>query len=304
MNIGRMGSSRVILLATVVLAFTGAAVGQQFNYATISIPGSTETLVYGINDFGAVAGYYYADNNKVEHGFMRAAGKITNLDYPEAKITACYAINNSGEVVGQYQDTEGVFHAFLYSNGTYTNIDPPGAIDAGAGGINNLGEIAGFYGDAQGAHGFTLSGTTYQTLDVPGAAYTLWAGGINDNGEVTLQWQPTLSMTTQSSVYNGSSYAEIPVAGSEDVYAWGINNKGNIALVWLDENTQLYQAALSVPRGSGYVYSFIEDPAQSETDSTQAYGVDNNNVVVGLYIGSTGYLGFAARPTRSLTPRR
>lgn len=302
----KMGSSRVISLATATLAFAGLAAGQQFSYTTISIPGSTQTVVYGINDFGAVVGYYYADKGKVEHGFLRTAGKITNLDYPEAKITTCYAINNGGEVVGQYQDTEGAFHAFVYNNGTYSNIDPPDTIDAGAGAINNLGEIAGFYGDAQGAHGFILSGATYQTLDVPDAEYTLWAGGINDNGEVTLQWQPTSSMTTQSSVYNGSSYTQIEITGSEDVYAHGINNNGDIALVWLDQDTQLYVAALRVPRSSGYVYPFIEDPAQSEADSTQAYGVDNYNVVVGRYIGSgtTGYLGFAARPAGSLSPGR
>lgn len=294
----RMGSSGATLLAVAILASASLAAGQQFKYASISIPGSTETFVYGVNDFGTVVGYYTADGGTVEHAFMKAAGKVTNLDFPGAEDTFSYAVNNSGEIAGQYLDVDGSLHAFQYDNGAYTNIDPPGAKEAAASAINNVGQIAGSYtDDVGGVHGFILQSGSYQTLDVPGADYTNWAGGINDVGQVTLQWTGADS-STQSSVYNGSKYTQIRINGAQDVSAYGINKKGNVAVVWLEQSTGLYQAALRIQRGSGYAYPLIEDPLQTETDSTAAYGVNNNGVVVGSYIGSTGDLGFVASPVR------
>lgn len=290
----RMGSSRVTLLAAAILAFAGFAVAQQFTYTTISIPGSTQTVVYGINDFGAVVGNYDTDNNRVGHGFMRAGGKITNLAYPGAQATTCYAINNSGEVVGQYLDTEGVFHAFSYQNGTYTNIDPPGAEIAAAAGINNVGAIVGSYYIYPTWYAFLLSGTTYQTLSVPGASNTSSGGGINDSDQVTLQWEGS-NGSFQSSIYDGTNYTQIVVAGTQDVYAYGINNAGTIVLLWQDEESQLLQAGLRVQTNGGYKYPLIEDPLQKTIDSTRAYGISNTGLVVGYYGGPTGALGFAAR---------
>lgn len=289
----RMGSSRVILLAAAIVAFAGLAVGQQFDYYTISIPGSNQTVVYGINDFGAIVGEYTTDNNKVSRGFMRVAGKVTNLGYPGARGTVCYAINNAGEVVGQYYDTDGVPHAFTYQNGTYTDIDPPGAEEAGAIGINNVGQIVGSYYVYPTWYGFILDGTTYQTLSVPGANGST-AEGINDNGQVTLQWTSN-NVNVQSSVYDGTNYTQIVIEGTQDVYAYGINKQGAIALLWLDDGSLLYQAGLRVQTSQGYKYPSIEDPLQTSADSTRAYGISNTGLVVGFYGGPEGALSFAAR---------
>lgn len=291
----RMGSSRVILLATAILAFADLAVAQQFNYKTVSIAGWTNTAAYGINDFGVIVGFYDNYPGNSEHGFMKTGAGVTNVDYPGAASTICYAINNSGEVVGQYTDTEGFLHAFQYENGTYTNIDPPGAKEAGAGGINNVGQIVGSYTDfANGEHGFILQGGTYQTLDVPGAEFTNWAGGINDSGQVTLIWTST-NNTGQSSIYQGGNYTEIQITGSQDVDAYGINNKGDIALVWLPDGSLVLQTELRIPKPhGGYAYPSITDPQGGDT--TRAYGVSNQSVVVGTYEGPKGYLGFLAIP--------
>lgn len=289
----KMGSLRVILLATAVLAFAGLAVGQQFDYYTISVPGSNQTDIYGINDFGAVVGEYTTDNNRVSRGFMKAGGKVTNIAYPGAQATVCYGINNSEEVVGQYTDTDGFSHAFLYQNGTYTNVDPPGAQEAGATGINNLGQIVGTYVSYPNTSGFLFDGTTYQTLSVPGANGSS-AEGINDNGQVTLQWTSN-NVNIQSSVYDGTNYTQIVIEGTQDVYAYGINKQGAIALLWLDDGSLLYSAGLRVQTRQGYKYPSIEDPLQTNADSTRAYGISNTGLVVGYYAGPTGALGFAAR---------
>ena len=131
----------------------------------------------------------------------------TTLNDPSgANGTVAFGINNSGEIVGYYVDSNGVMHGYLYSNGTYTAVtDPSALIDASVGGygtyahsINGSGQIVGIYADAGGIHGFLYSGGTngtYTTLDdpstTPGTAavgISIIAGtaaaGINDLGQI------------------------------------------------------------------------------------------------------------------------
>ena len=67
-------------------------------------------------------------------------------------------INNSGQMVGIYQDSAG-WHSFLRSSDgvTYTVISVPGASQTTAIGINNLGQVVGYYTAGTGGHGFLRS---------------------------------------------------------------------------------------------------------------------------------------------------
>jgi hypothetical protein len=74
----------------------------------------------GLNDWGAVTGYYL-DANNVYHGFVRSAtGKVTSFDAPGANTTpGAYSgtfpvsINDQGEITGYYLDANNVNHGFL-----------------------------------------------------------------------------------------------------------------------------------------------------------------------------------------------
>jgi probable HAF family extracellular repeat protein len=57
----------------------------------------------------------------------REGGATTALDVPGAVNTRAYAINNRGEVVGQYDDANLVSHGFLLRHNVYTTLDFPGA---------------------------------------------------------------------------------------------------------------------------------------------------------------------------------
>ena len=60
------------------------------------------TLVFGINDAGAVMGHFW-DTSYVEHGFVRRPdGTFTIIDVPGATVTSGSAINNLGQVTGHY----------------------------------------------------------------------------------------------------------------------------------------------------------------------------------------------------------
>ena len=74
----------------------------------------------GLNDWGAITGYYL-DANNVYHGFVRSPeGKVTSFDAPGANTTqGSYSgtfpvsINDQGEVTGYYLDANNVNHSFL-----------------------------------------------------------------------------------------------------------------------------------------------------------------------------------------------
>jgi hypothetical protein len=74
----------------------------------------------GLNDFGAITGYYL-DANNVYHGYVRnSQGKVTSFDAPGADQTAGsfngtfpVSINDQGAITGYYLDSSNVNHAFL-----------------------------------------------------------------------------------------------------------------------------------------------------------------------------------------------
>ena len=73
---------------------------------------------------GAILG---ADNNI--HGFKLAGGVFSQLDYPGSPFTVATGINNSGEIVGIYDDPNtGNVVGYFLNGGIYTSISVPGAI--------------------------------------------------------------------------------------------------------------------------------------------------------------------------------
>ena len=51
-----------------------------------------------------------------------SGGSYTPIAFPGSTGTLATAINNSGQIIGEYDN-----HSFLYSNGSYTTIAPPGS---------------------------------------------------------------------------------------------------------------------------------------------------------------------------------
>jgi probable HAF family extracellular repeat protein len=111
---------------------------------------------------------------------------FTTLDVPGPFFfsPSAQGINDSGQIVGSYQDAAGNEHGLLLDQGSYTTLDVPGSKGTTATGINASGQIVGQYQDAAyKVHGFLLDQGSYTTLDVPGATYTQ-ATGINASGQI------------------------------------------------------------------------------------------------------------------------
>jgi probable HAF family extracellular repeat protein len=151
------------------------------------IPGSKQTLVYGIDNSTRVVGAYYKPDHGGAHGFLFVNNQTTSIDFPVGTDTKARGINDLTQIVGDYNDATGHRHGFLYSNTNFTRIEVSGSVNTYVYGINMSGTIVGYFTDIQGhQHGFlSNSAGLISTIDVPfpGATDT-FLYGINSLGIV------------------------------------------------------------------------------------------------------------------------
>lgn len=149
----------------------------------ISVNGN-RTLARDINNPGQIVGWFRDADTGINHGFLYSAGAYQTLDYPGAAETFATGINDRGDIVGFYADSNAAEHGFLLSTGVYSTFDAPTAIDTAAGDINNGGLIVGSYdtGDLDTAHGFRVKNGVITRVDLPGAINT-GPSGVNDRGD-------------------------------------------------------------------------------------------------------------------------
>jgi probable HAF family extracellular repeat protein len=143
-----------------------------------------------INDAETIVGFS-TDSQGVNHGFLLQSGKITTLDDPNGGPppfpqpfamygTQANAINNTGEVVGFYNDMNSLAHGFVYQDGDFTTVDDPlGANGTFLYGINDQGQLAGYYLDANfTAHAFVAT----PTVPEPGSLTLVAVAGLAATG--------------------------------------------------------------------------------------------------------------------------
>lgn len=113
-----------------------------------------------------------------------AAAVIVGLDTPLHTITLlntidnsyAIALNDSGQVVGNYLDMDNHLNAFLWQGNTVTTIVENGQINQ----INKYGEIVGWLNPDE-AFLYTANGTLMRLNTLGGASQAL---AINDSGEI------------------------------------------------------------------------------------------------------------------------
>jgi uncharacterized membrane protein len=166
---------------------------------------------------------------------------FSEIVYPGASSTDAWAINDRGDVVGQYV-LGGVTSGFQLRDGAFQSITFPGSSFTQATGVSENGDIVGNYriaGDPV-THAYRLDCEgTFTTIDVPGAVSSL-PRDINLWGHVVFEAQiprPDTTPRTAAFVLRNGSYTEIlPPAslsptGATTVtfaYASGVDNWGRI----------------------------------------------------------------------------
>lgn len=132
--------------------------GAVFRQVDATSLGASQTVLYGINNTGRVVGAYVDDNAdpvlRKFRGFSVtfASTDVSNLTgatfasiaYPGAVETWAHGINDSGVIVGNWDDSDGIAHGFLLEGQSYTTLDV-GECGTTALCINNDGDVCGGY---------------------------------------------------------------------------------------------------------------------------------------------------------------
>ena len=172
-------------------------------------------------------------------GFIERGGLFTPFQYTAGEqsfATYAFAINASGQVLGDYIDDSGNSHGFIYNtNNTFTNIAFEGAANVYAEAINNAGQATGYYFDANGeVHGFLYSGGHVTTLNDPAGAGDTVALAINDGGEVVGYYFDG-NGNEEVFTYSNGIYTSIDVPDvNNSIEGVSVNDAGQIVVSYYD----------------------------------------------------------------------
>ena len=147
-------------------------------FETIKVPGVDFLELTSSNDLGHYAGNTRSPDGEKIIGFTLIDGVFSTYDVPGSLKTVFYGLNNAGQAVGFYRDSDEIDHGVIVQDGKLTQFDFPGAAQTEIYGISEMGILAGNIIDASGVvHGFMGD----MQIDVPGAV-TTYADQVNAAG--------------------------------------------------------------------------------------------------------------------------
>jgi probable HAF family extracellular repeat protein len=192
-----------------------------------------------------------------------------------AATTEATGINNAGQIVGNYIDSNTT-HGFSYSGGSYTTIDVPSSAATTASGVSNGGQVTGSYTDGGGgSHGF---GGSPPLFDDPGGIGSTTASGINTTGTIVGSFYDGTN-THGYSRSSGAIFTTLDAPGAVNTTAYGINDGGTIVGSFFDGTTT--HGFVDV----GGVYTQVDDPLGV---TTSVYGINTKGDIVGSYADGGG----------------
>lgn len=294
--------------ALIALAFAGTAMadtpasqacngclnGHQttYKYQTLDVPGSSQTIFWGINDFGELAGQFEI-NGATAHAMAYRRGHFEPLD-PKGALGAGFSASggptDSGATYGGYADAAGRQHGFVLQGNHLKVVDFPGHLNANVDGLNEFGAIAGVYWDADGVyHGVLRRGSGFDTnIDVPGAHDT-YPLGINASGDVVGYWDAGTAATHGFYRSANGKITTVDMPGATATVLFAVNDVGQTAGYYAD--------------ASGAIHGFVQQNGKTQTLdmpgalATIATAINNFGVVAGETVDATGQRhGMVATP--------
>jgi probable HAF family extracellular repeat protein len=226
------------------------------------------TLPSDINNAGNIVG----ESATVEgnrHAFISGpddAGMRNLGTLPGGRYSFAYGINNSGQVVGHSDSTEGL-HAFITGpNGVgMRDLGTLGGRESFAFGINDAGQVVGYAGTGAfitGPNGVGM--TPIEPLDDRSPNITLEdqaPPSINNSGQVAGsslvfqssdpfgRWQTFVSHAFVTGA-NGTGVTDLGTLGGDESYGTAINDAGQV-VGWAETQEGIRHAFITGPDGTG-----------------------------------------------------
>jgi probable HAF family extracellular repeat protein len=262
-------------------------------YQQLDYPGQQNTLAYGINDSGTIAGYYWDPvlTSGGDRGFTYSNGNFQTYQVANFYSTDLYGINNAGDLAGSYNNQNfSVVQGFVIpAGGSMQSVGPPGATQWENYGINNVGNVVGssFTGNTAGGYVSTNSG--FVAIDCSNAS--AFPHGINDSGAIVGFCKDSNGIYTgfATSITCPTCLTSIGPAGAYSNFGYGVNNAGLIVGVTEDPKG-MFQGFL-LDNG---VYQLLDFPGAV---NTYVAGINNQDQIVGWFDGTDGNThAFVASP--------
>ena len=194
-------------------------------YTTIDYPGSTTTILSGINDKGQIVGYTL--NPNLGFLYVLQDQTFTTLIYPKANYVFPYAINNAGRIAGAVFYDLGNYHGFELVGSTYRQISLPRTVLSLVTGITASG---GLYGQAVGKNrtlNFSFAQGKYSLRVIPNAPGAV-VNGVNPAGTTLVGTYNPSSGVTAGFTYQNNTLTTLQFPGSNFTEAFGINAAGEV----------------------------------------------------------------------------
>lgn len=212
----------------------------------------------------------------------RIYGSLTNISSVEVPgSTATYAngINNWGQIVGAYRDSQSGSNeiGFLCSNGAFSNVVFPGAAQTDAEGINDRGQIVGNYTAANSSYyqAFLDTHGTFVALNVPNAVNSA-AYGINNDGQIAGYFIDAEGEQHGFLCSSQLSCSAVDFPGAAPTDFLGINNRGQVS-GWYGTTDAEGGLVFDVRSGAFTTFS------APGSESTIAIGINDLGQVVGHF---------------------
>jgi len=303
----------LMLVALLGLTAIGLADKGEWVFETIEPPDAVVwTGIGGINERGQVV-VGYIDGSGVWHSFLLDGDTSTTISHPDASTTEGFddsgtnaiGINDRGQIVGRYCDSNGTVHGFLLDGDTFTTIDVPDATWCSCLAINARGQIVGDYcGSSEPSRhrAYLFDGSTFILIDAPDAVTTV-AWGINDRGQIVGEYMDA-SEVWHGFLLDGETFTTIDVPGAVNTCAYGINDRGQIVGHYWSSGDYYGDGESKDHYGfllDGDTFSQIAMPGAWWTF---VYSINNQGQIVGSYRNSDIPIarGFIAEQSHKAAP--
>ena len=98
---------------------------------------------------------------------MSTALSYETIDPPGSTYSLAEGINDQGQIVGFFQNSNGQEYGFLDSGGTYTTIEFPGSVETVPRAINDKGQIVGLQTERSWQHAWHAGHRSTERVQLP-----------------------------------------------------------------------------------------------------------------------------------------